>query len=561
MNRAAWMLGACAAAALAGLATGQNLIVNPSFDDVDLDGNFGDGWGTFGAAALVDFFGDGNPGHGFLFGDMTANTGGVFQAGIPATEGREYLFTIRALYEDQWDARTLLGLEFYAADDSTKIGERKIELIESNGTGYDAVAVAAVAPAGTAFVRPIVEFDSVGSSGSQRGAAFDNAELREIAVGGNRGVNPGFLDLDTDGSFGDGWLTFGAAGFLDFFGSGNPGHGTLFGDNIFNVGGIFQLRIPAIEGVDYEVLGDIQFEQNWEADARLAIEFYAADDSTKLGETVLDLPSASTRGQGYRRYTVRGTAPVGTAYVRPFVDFDFVLSGGVSRAATVDNVIVREVTEELAVNPGFEDLIGDGSFGDFWGVFGAADFLDFFGNGNPGHATLFGDAAGNSGGVFQVGIPAVAGETYELRMDAAFETNWDALTQFGLEFFAADESTLVASVLEPVSEVPGAGYLSYSMTADAPAGAARVRPIVRFDDAASTGPERAATIDNVSVRVAGAQPCPADLNGNGVADPGDFTAWVAAYNQGDLRADLNGNGVADPGDFTAWVAAYNIGCP
>ncbi|MGP1272571.1 MAG: GC-type dockerin domain-anchored protein [Phycisphaerales bacterium] len=54
--------------------------------------------------------------------------------------------------------------------------------------------------------------------------------------------------------------------------------------------------------------------------------------------------------------------------------------------------------------------------------------------------------------------------------------------------------------------------------------------------------------------------CVADVNGNGVADPGDFTAWVAAYNQGDLAADANGNGVTDPGDFTAWVAAYNIGC-
>ncbi|MGP1273687.1 MAG: GC-type dockerin domain-anchored protein [Phycisphaerales bacterium] len=54
--------------------------------------------------------------------------------------------------------------------------------------------------------------------------------------------------------------------------------------------------------------------------------------------------------------------------------------------------------------------------------------------------------------------------------------------------------------------------------------------------------------------------CPADLNGNGVADPGDFTAWVVAYNQGDPAADLNGNGAADPGDFTAWVVAYNTGC-
>ncbi|MGP1273690.1 MAG: GC-type dockerin domain-anchored protein, partial [Phycisphaerales bacterium] len=55
-------------------------------------------------------------------------------------------------------------------------------------------------------------------------------------------------------------------------------------------------------------------------------------------------------------------------------------------------------------------------------------------------------------------------------------------------------------------------------------------------------------------------PCLADTNGNGVVDPGDFTAWVAAYNANDPAADANGNGAADPGDFTAWVAAYNAGC-
>ncbi|MGP1273253.1 MAG: GC-type dockerin domain-anchored protein, partial [Phycisphaerales bacterium] len=55
--------------------------------------------------------------------------------------------------------------------------------------------------------------------------------------------------------------------------------------------------------------------------------------------------------------------------------------------------------------------------------------------------------------------------------------------------------------------------------------------------------------------------CPADINGNGTTDPGDFTAWVAAYNAGLPAADQNSNGSVEPGDFTAWIAAYNIGCP
>ncbi|MEO1534753.1 MAG: GC-type dockerin domain-anchored protein [Planctomycetota bacterium] len=554
LTAAAMMLGT------AGLACGQNLIVNPSFDDTDLDGNFGDGWGTFGAAGLVDFFGDDNPGHGFLFGDQLGNSGGVFQAGIPAVEGQEYLFSIRALYEDQWDAATFIGIEFYAADDVTKVGERKLELIESNGTGYDLAAVSAVAPAGAAFVRPIVEFNSVGSAGAQRGAAFDNAELREISVGDNRSFNPGFLDLDSDGNVGDGWFSFGAAGFLDFFGSGNPGHGTLFGDNIFNEGAVFQLRIPAVEGTDYEVSADIQFESEWDADARLAIEFYASDDATKLGETVMMLPALDTAGQGYKTYRVSGTAPTGTAYVRPIVDFDLVFTGGVNRASTIDNVIVREAVSEQGLNPSFEDIVGDGSVGDFWGTFGAAGFDTFFPATGTGHAVLFGDVAGNEGGLFQVGIPAVAGETYELSLSASFEAEWDADTQFGLEFFEADDATQVSSVLEPLSEIPGAGYLAYSMSATAPAGAERVRPIVLFSNAASTGTERAGTIDDLSVTVAEAD-CPADVNGDGLVSPSDFNAWVIAFNNQLPECDQNGDGLCNPGDFNAWVLNFNAGCP
>ncbi|MGP1271720.1 MAG: GC-type dockerin domain-anchored protein [Phycisphaerales bacterium] len=54
--------------------------------------------------------------------------------------------------------------------------------------------------------------------------------------------------------------------------------------------------------------------------------------------------------------------------------------------------------------------------------------------------------------------------------------------------------------------------------------------------------------------------CPADVNGNGTTDSGDFTAWVAAYNNGDPECDQNGDGLCSPDDFSAWVANYNAGC-
>lgn len=54
--------------------------------------------------------------------------------------------------------------------------------------------------------------------------------------------------------------------------------------------------------------------------------------------------------------------------------------------------------------------------------------------------------------------------------------------------------------------------------------------------------------------------CLPDVNGDGSVDPGDFSAWVAAYNQNDPRADQNLDGLINPSDFSAWVANYNMGC-
>ena len=59
--------------------------------------------------------------------------------------------------------------------------------------------------------------------------------------------------------------------------------------------------------------------------------------------------------------------------------------------------------------------------------------------------------------------------------------------------------------------------------------------------------------------------CPADVNGDGLASPADFTAWLGCFNDPGSapfcdRADVNGSGAVDPADFTAWLAAFNAGC-
>lgn len=54
--------------------------------------------------------------------------------------------------------------------------------------------------------------------------------------------------------------------------------------------------------------------------------------------------------------------------------------------------------------------------------------------------------------------------------------------------------------------------------------------------------------------------CDADVNGDGVLSPADFTAWIAAFNAGASGCDQNGDGSCTAGDFTAWIANYNAGC-
>jgi hypothetical protein len=56
------------------------------------------------------------------------------------------------------------------------------------------------------------------------------------------------------------------------------------------------------------------------------------------------------------------------------------------------------------------------------------------------------------------------------------------------------------------------------------------------------------------------QPCPADLDDNGVLDFFDFLAFTNLFNDDDLKADFDDNGVLDLFDFLAFVNAFNEGC-
>ena len=141
---------------------------------------------------------------------------------------------------------------------------------------------------------------------------------------------------------------------------------------------------------------------------------------------------------------------------------------------------------ELLNDPGFDQ------FGTFWGSFGNADFNAFFG-GNP-HASFFADGNGNFGGVFQLGLANTDGALYEFSLtDVRLESNFNANLRFGLEFYAVDDSTKLGEVLVDIdSNDPNDGLvtgdgLTFSMQATGLNGAAFVRPIILFDNAAPIG--------------------------------------------------------------------------
>lgn len=143
------------------------LIFNPGFEDTDLDGNFGDGWGTFGAAGFNAFFGAN--GHASFFLDNPDNSGGIFQSGIVGSFGNEYTFTLDdVLIESNAAAATFsFGLEFFASDDATLISNSLAAITLTPGGGLS-FSHTALAPVGTAFVRPIVSFS--GASGLAEGS-------------------------------------------------------------------------------------------------------------------------------------------------------------------------------------------------------------------------------------------------------------------------------------------------------------------------------------------------------------------------------------------------------
>jgi len=56
------------------------------------------------------------------------------------------------------------------------------------------------------------------------------------------------------------------------------------------------------------------------------------------------------------------------------------------------------------------------------------------------------------------------------------------------------------------------------------------------------------------------QSCPADLNGDGVANTQDFLLFLGAWSIRDPLADWNGDGIVNTQDFLAYLNDWVVGC-
>ncbi|MEZ6318680.1 MAG: peptidoglycan DD-metalloendopeptidase family protein [Phycisphaerales bacterium] len=65
----------------------------------------------------------------------------------------------------------------------------------------------------------------------------------------------------------------------------------------------------------------------------------------------------------------------------------------------------------------------------------------------------------------------------------------------------------------------------------------------------------------VMVAVTVANPCPADVNGDGVLNLDDVNVFAAAFVGGNLVADVDGNGVLNLDDVNVFAASFIAGCP
>jgi hypothetical protein len=190
---------------------------------------------------------------------------------------------------------------------------------------------------------------------------------------------------------------------------------------------------------------------------------------------------------------------------------------------------------------------------------------------------IFDDDLGlDSGAVYIYDITDLANPAMVKKLLAS---DGDATDDFGWSVAMQGDTLLVGSRTDDDIH-PGAGS-AYLFDISDPASPIEVAKLVPSDTSANDTFGWSAELDN-GIAVIGASQadrtmpntgaaylfdatlpgpgCLADVNGDGMVTPTDFSAWINAFNNNLPTCDQNGDGSCSPTDFTAWIANYNAGC-
>lgn len=84
--------------------------------------------------------------------------------------------------------------------------------------------------------------------------------------------------------------------------------------------------------------------------------------------------------------------------------------------------------------------------------------------------------------------------------------------------------------------------------------------LIQLWEGRDSPPSKQASIDYYRIPWCRPEPCPADLNGDGSVDFGDYTEFLNFYDAGCLRVDFTRDGLVDFTDYLFFLDHYNSGC-
>lgn len=187
------------------------------------------------------------------------------------------------------------------------------------------------------------------SGGTSRGTGTLYFDKLYVGHNGNLITNPGFLDLDSDGTFGDSWNSFGVQQFQNFLPNLNPGHATFYSGTSGNTGGVSWATSPAVPGAKYRLSVDMRVETDWHALARFGVEFLGPDNTVITQRVIPIYPNHLYPNRfAYTRCSMTAFVPSDVTNIRPRIDYiNSVRQTGNSQRGMLDNAVLAVESNKL----------------------------------------------------------------------------------------------------------------------------------------------------------------------------------------------------------------------